>query len=130
MQLARTILVFALCLSVVAIPARAHAQQVGVVPPGAIDRALQEHAEQTSAKRQSIRTALQQPDVQRVAKALDLDVSRADAAVGTLDGADLDRIAAQAQHVNDAIAGGQTVTLNILWVIIGLLILLIVLVAD
>jgi hypothetical protein len=126
MQNVRKALAIVLCIAVVVVPARA--QQI--VRPGAIDQALTEKAEDTAAKRQAIKAALQQPDVQRVAETLGVDVARADAAVATLGGADLDRIAAQAQLVNDEIAGGQTVRLNVLWVIIGLLILIIILVAD
>jgi hypothetical protein len=118
-------LALTLCFTIVAGPARA--QQI--VPPGAIDQALTEKAADAAGKRQAIKTALAQPEVQRVAKSLGLDISRAEASVGTLDGADLDRIAAQAQLVNEEVAGGQTVRLNLLWIIIGLLVLLIILVA-
>ena len=115
-----------LCYAILAVPVRA--QQL--VPPGVIDHALTERAADVTAKQQAIKTALQQPEVERVARSLGVDIARADAAVATLAGADLDRMAAQAQLVNDEIAGGQTVRLNILWVIIGLLILIIILVAD
>ena len=115
-----------LCYALLAIPARA--QQI--VPPGAIDQALTERAADVTAKQQAIKTALRQPDVERVARSLGVDIARADASVATLAGADLDRIAAQAQLVNDEIAGGQTVRLNLLWVIIGLLVLIIIIVAN
>ena len=115
-----------LCYVILAVPVRA--QQI--VPLGVIDHALSERAADVTAKQQAIKTALQQPDVQRVANSLGVDIARATAAVPVLDGADLDRIAAQAQLVNDEIAGGQTVRLNVLWVIIGLLVLILILVAD
>ena len=67
--------------------------------------------------------------MQRVAERLGLDVARAQAAVATLDGGELDRAAAQAQTVNDEIAGGQTVRLNLLWIIIGLLVIILIIVA-
>ena len=127
MQVVKRVLAIVLC---VLIAAPAGAQQRRVLPPGAIDQALTEHAADVAAQRASVRNALQQPDVQRVANRLGVDVARVNAAVATLDGAELDRIAAQAQLVNDEIAGGQTVRLNLLWVIIGLLVLLIILVAD
>ena len=115
-----------LCYLIVAVPVRA--QQI--VPPGAIDQALTERAVDVTAKQQAIRTALRQPDVERAARSLGVDIARADAAVATLAGADLDRMAAQAQLVNDEIAGGQTVRLNLLWVIIGLLVLILIIVAN
>ena len=115
-----------LSYAVLAVPVRA--QQI--VPPGAIDQALTERTADITAKQQAIKTALRQPDVERVARSLGVDIARANAAVATLDGADLDRIAAQAQLVNDEIAGGQTVRLNLLWVIIGLLVLILIIVAN
>jgi hypothetical protein len=126
MHLVQKSLAVALCVAVVVVPARA--QQL--VRPGAIDQAITEKAADSAAKRQAIKAALQQSDVQRVAQTLGVDIARVDAAVATLDGIELDRVAAQAQLVNDEIAGGQTVRLNLLWVIIGLLILLIIIVAD
>ena len=116
---------FVLCLSLFAVSVQA--QQI--VPPGAIDQAFTEKAAEVTAKQQTIKTALQQPEVQRVAKALGVDIARAEGAVGTLNGADLDRVAAQAQLVNDEVAGGQTVRLNLLWIIIGLLIIILIIVA-
>lgn len=125
-MLLKKALALVLCYLMLAVPARA--QQI--VPPGAIDQALAERAADVAAKQQAIKTALQQPDVQRAAKSLGVDIARAEASVATLGGADLDRVAAQAQLVNEEVAGGQTVRLNLLWVIIGLLVLLIILVAD
>jgi hypothetical protein len=118
-------LAFVLCFAILTVSARA--QQI--VPPGAIDQAFAEKAAEIAAKQQTITTALQQPEVQRVAKSLGVDIARAEGAVSTLGGADLDRIAAQAQAVNDEMAGGQTVRLNLLWIIIGLLILILIIVA-
>jgi hypothetical protein len=114
-----------LCYLILAVPARA--QQI--IPPGAIDEALTQRAADVTAKQQAIRTALQQPDVERIARSLGVDIARANASVATLAGADLDRIATQAQQVNDQIAGGQTVRLNLLWVIIGLLVVILIVVA-
>lgn len=124
MSLKKTLAVI-LCYAILVVPARA--QQI--IPPGAIDEALTHKAADVTAKQQAITTALQQPDVERVATSLGVDIARANAAVATLAGADLDRIAAQAQLVNDQIAGGQTVRLNLLWVIIGLLVLILIIVA-
>ena len=124
MPLKKTVAVI-LCYLILAVPARA--QQI--IPPGAIDDALTQRAADVTTKRQAVKTALQQPDVERVARTLGVDIARANASVATLGGADLDRIAAQAQLVNDQVAGGQTVRMNLLWVIIGLLVLIIIIVA-
>ena len=125
MLLKQTLAAF-LCCAILVVPARA--QQI--VPPGTIDAAFTERAADLTAKRQAITTALQQPDVERVARSLGVDVARANLAVATLAGADLDRAAAHAQLVNDQIAGGQTVRLNLLWVIIGLLVIILIVVAS
>jgi hypothetical protein len=108
---------------------RVGAQQPHVVDQAALQKALDEHAADTLAKRQTVRSALQQPEVVRVASQLGLEVSRAEAAVATLDGTELDRLAEQAQVVNDELVGGQTVRLNLLWIIIGLLVLILIIVA-
>jgi hypothetical protein len=118
-------LALVLCFAVLIVPVRA--QQI--LPPGAIDQAFTEKAADVAAKHQTVKAALQQPEVQRVAKSLGVDITRAQGAVATLGGADLDRLAAQAQLVNDELAGGQTVRLNLLWVIIGLLVLILIIVA-
>jgi hypothetical protein len=115
-----------LCHVILVVPASA--QQI--IPHGAIDDALTHRAADVTAKRQAIKTALQQPDVERVARSLGVDIARANASVATLAGADLDRLASHAQLVNDEIAGGQTVRLNLLWVIIGLLVIILIIVAS
>lgn len=120
---------WAILLSLLFLSAPVAAQQSHVVDPGELDRAFAERSDDTAAKRQTIRTALEQSGVREMAERLGLDVARAEAAVSTLDGVVLDQLAAQAQWVNDEIAGGQTVRLNLLWVIIGLLILILIIVA-
>jgi hypothetical protein len=108
---------------------RIGAQQQHVVDQAAIQRTLDQHAANTLTKRQAIRTALQQPDVVRVANQLGIELARAEAAVATLDGAELDRLAEQAQTVNDELSGGQTARVNLWWVVIGLLVLILIIVA-
>ena len=124
MQRAQRALLVVLCVIFAA--GQVRAQQPHVVDARTLDRALAARAEETTAKRDAIRAALQQPDVQRVATALGVDIARAEAAVGTLAGGDLDRAASQAQAVNDEIAGGQTVRLNLLWIIIALLVIILI----
>lgn len=119
----------AIVLSLLFLGAPVVAQQSHVVDPSALDRALAERSEDTAAKRQTVRTALQQSEVREMAERFGLDITRAEAAIATLDGVVLDQLAAQAQWVNDEIAGGQTVRVNLLWVIIGLLILILIIVA-
>ena len=119
----------ALLLSLVLLGPAVSAQQPHVVDPTALDQALAESAKDTAAKRQTVITALRQAQVKEMAQRLGLDPTRAEAAVGSLDGVMLDQVAAQAQQVNEAMAGGQTIRLNILWVILALLIVILVVVA-
>lgn len=128
MRLAERALVVFLCLLFVSPGVRA--QQPNVVDPSALDQALTEKAQDTAAKRQTVLTALRQAPVKDVAKSLGLELTRAEAAVSTLDGQMLDQLTLQAQQVNEALEGGQTIRLNILWVILGLLILILIIVAS
>ena len=121
-------LVVFLCLGVVSPGVRA--QQPNVVDPSALDQALAEKAQDTAAKRQTVLTALRHAPVKEVAKSLGLELTRAEAAVNTLDGQTLDQLTLQAQEVNEALEGGQTVRLNILWIILGLLIVILIIVAS
>jgi hypothetical protein len=105
------------------------AQQPNVVDQAALDRAIADKITDTAAKRQKVLTALRHQPVKEVAKDLGLELTRAESAVSTLDGKLLDQLAVQAQEVNEALEGGQTVRLNILWIILGLLVLLVILVA-
>jgi hypothetical protein len=123
----RTLTIFLIIL--LAMPRVGAAQQLHVVDQGAIQKALAESTENTVAKRQAIRTALQQPDVVRVANHLGLELARAEAAVATLDGAELNQLAAQAQVVNDELSGGQTVRISAILIIIALLLVLLIIVA-
>ena len=127
MRLAERALVVFLCVLFIAPGARA--QQPNIVDPSALDQALAEKAHDTAAKRQTVLTALRHAPVKEVAKSLGFELTRAEAAVSTLDGQMLDQLTLQAQEVNEALEGGQTVRLNILWIILGLLVLLVILVA-
>ena len=125
--LERALVVF-LCVSVVSPGVRA--QQPNIVDPSALDQALAEKAQDTAAKRQTVITALRHAPVKEVAKSLGLELTRAEAAVSTLDGQMLDQLTLQAQEVNEALEGGQTIRLNILWIILGLLIVILIVVAS
>jgi hypothetical protein len=127
MQLfSRALIILLICSF--AVP-RVAAQQSHVVDQQMIQKAFDQRAAEAAAKRQVIRSALQQPDVVKVANRLGLDIARAEAAVATLDGAELNQLAAQAATVNDELSGGQNVTLNLIWIIIGLLVLILLIVA-
>ena len=104
---------------------RAAAQSAHAAPPSAMDEALQQHVDSTDADRALVQRVLEQPAVRTLAAELGVDVRRAQSAIATLEGEQLAQIAAQAQMVDDALAGGQgSVTISYTLIIIGLLVLI------
>jgi len=99
-----------------------------VVDRADLDQALGEKVNSDESARDSIRALLGREDVQAMAQGAGLDVRRAVTAVSTLEGADLQRVASQANTANDLLAGGAT-TLHISLVVILLIVIIIILVA-
>lgn len=89
-----------------------------------------EHAAKTQADRQAILNVLERQEVRQVAGAAGLPLDKAAAAVATLQGDELAQVAAQAQQVNDALAGGQTITMSVWLIIIALLVIILIVVAS
>jgi len=122
---------FAVTLIVLVAPAApAFAQQRHVVDPAAIAGTVDQHVAKQDADRAAIRQALSRTEVQSVAKQLGLDLGRANASIGTLAGADLDRAATAARQVNETLTGGaSTVVISTTTIIIILLVLILLIVA-
>ncbi|HXG87495.1 MAG TPA: hypothetical protein VNJ02_04095, partial [Vicinamibacterales bacterium] len=95
MRFLKNALVVTLTVSFLAAPVRVQAQAPQALTPGAIERALLERSADVAAQRGAIYAALQQTEVQRVAARLGVDVSRAERAVATLGGVELNQMAAQ-----------------------------------
>ena len=107
-----------------------HAQTPHPAPQSALDAAVQDHAADAAADRETVARLLQRPDVQAIAGDLGLDLRRAESAVATLDGQQLTELAAQARQAEQALAGGQSsVTISTTMIIIGLLVLILLIVA-
>ena len=82
------------------------------------------------ANRASVHEALARPEVQAVASKLGLDLTRAEAAVDTMSGAELDKAANAAQQVNDQLVGGaSTVVISTTTIVIILLLVIILIIA-
>jgi pyruvate/2-oxoglutarate dehydrogenase complex dihydrolipoamide acyltransferase (E2) component len=112
-------------LCTVTLAPRADAQSSHAAPPSAMDEALQQHVDSTDADRALVLRVLEQPAVRQLAAELGVDVRRAQSAVATLGGEPLTRLAAQAERVDQALAGGQgSVTISYTLIIIGLLLLI------
>jgi hypothetical protein len=108
----------------------AFAQERHVVEPGVFARVVAQHLAEQDADRAAIRDALRRPEVQEVAQQLGIDPARMSAFIETLAGADLQRSATAARHVNEALSGGaSTVTFSTTTIIIVLLLIILIIVA-
>lgn len=106
------------------------AQEAHVVERGEVERATVEAEGSAEARRQAIRSVLERDAIRSVAETHGIDLVQAKDAVATLEGAGLERVAAQAERVNEALAGGHsTVVIGTTALIIGLLVLIIILVS-
>lgn len=106
------------------------AQQPHIVAPDSITGTVTQHVEQQDAKRATVKKALAQPEVAATAAKLGVDLERANQAVDTLSGVELDQAASAASQVNESLVGGaSTIVISTTAVIIILLIVLIIAVA-
>ena len=120
----------AVYLSVCLSASTAAAQGAHVVDQATLDQLLSERIAQDQADRAVVQRLLNHPEVRTVAGRLGVDLTGATAAVSTLDGPELATLAAQAQHVEHALAGGQSaITVSTTTIIIGLLVLILIVVA-
>jgi cell division protein FtsL len=130
MRVIRNSLVVFLSIWLVIAPATARAQQTHVVDQATLDRAVAAQAQQADADRQAIRRMLRRQQVREIAARAGIALTRAETAVATLDGAELQQIATQARAVDTSLAGGQgRVTISTTMIIIGLLALILIIVA-
>lgn len=127
----RTTVSIVAVLSVVftAVP-RLHAQTSHTAPQSAIDAALMQHAQSVAADRQAVLRVLERSEVKSVAEKAGIDLRQATGAVATLDGEELSQVVAQAQQVEQALAGGQSrVVISTTLIIVALLVLILIIVA-
>ena len=112
-----------------AVSAPAFAGQQHIVQPGQLSAIVQQRVSAEDADRSAIREALARPEVRDAAAKIGVDLTRATAAVDTLQGSDLSRAADAAGQVNQQLVGGAstiTITTTTLIIILLLVILLIV----
>lgn len=107
--------------------AQAAASGSHVVDRAEMQTAIATRAASQAAQRAEIETLLGRPEVRRFADRSGLDLERARAGAATLDGEELERLAAQATIANAQLEGGMviavtTITLILLIIIILLLI--------
>jgi hypothetical protein len=129
MRLIERLLVFPLGLLIaLSTPAFADAQHA--VAPRDVAAVVAQHVAQQEADRAAVHEALARPEVREMAARMGVDLSRANAAVDTLNGADLARTAGAARQVNQSLVGGaSTVVISTTTIIIALLVLILIIVA-
>lgn len=106
----------------------AMAQQKHIVDSVAMGRAVAAGQATDQDNRAVVRDLLHQSKAQEVATRLGLDITKADAAVATLSGAELERLATQARAAKTELAGGSSVVIVSTTTILLVLIIIILLV--
>ena len=124
MQVYRRILGATLAVTLTA--TSAFAQQTHVIDKSRLDQAVQQRVSQEQSDRETLRTFLQNPMVRGVASKAGLSVTKAEAAVSTLQGDELRQAASQARVVNDQLVGGDTVVISTTMIIIILLVVILI----
>ena len=121
--------ILAILLMLVTLVPRAHAQ-TSVASQALLDAAVQQHVATIEADRATVLRVLDHPDVKALAGRIGVDLRTAAEAVSTLDGQDLQTLTAQANQVDEALAGGQSrVVISTTVIIIALLVLILLIVA-
>ncbi len=119
----------AVCLAVLFMAPSASAQS-NVIGKAALDSAVQARVATDQADRDAIQALLRRAEVRAVAGKAGLSLDKAAAAVATLDGNELARLAAQARQANDELSGGaSTIVISTTTIIIILLLVILLVVA-
>lgn len=120
----------AVCLAVL-VMAPAVSAQNHVIGKSALDKAVQDRVSRDQADRQAIASLLQREEVREVAARAGLSLEKAEAAVSTLQGTELQQMASHARAVQNDLAGGQNaVVISTTTIIIVLLIVLLIVAID
>lgn len=115
---------FIACLSFLFIVATGTAEGQQVLGEADLNAAVVDRVDTAERDRQQLRSLLQRDDVRRVVSERGVDVDHLDDAIGTLSGADLERIAPLVQQVNGELVGGQAIRLSATTIILILLLVI------
>ena len=111
-------------------PGSAFAGQQHIVSPSQLSGTVADRVAAQDADRTAVRDALARPEVRNVAETMGVDLARLNAAVGTMNGADLERAATAARQVNQQLVGGaSTVVISTTTIIVALLVVILIVVA-
>ena len=124
------ITVLAILLTLAAAAPRLHAQSPHVASQAVLDAAIQQHLDKTAAQRDAVLRVLDRDEVKSVAGRVGIDLTTAATAVAALQGDELAAAAAQANQVEQALAGGQSrVVISTTMIIVALLVIILLVVA-
>ncbi len=119
----------AVCLAVLFMAPAVGAQD-HVIGQSALDKAVRQRVSQDQADRAAILSLLQRSEVRDIAAKAGISLDRAQSAVSTLSGTDLQQAAQQARQVQNDLAGGaSTVVISTTTIIIVLLLIILLVVA-
>lgn len=122
--------VLAILLTLAAAAPRLHAQSPHVASQAVLDAAIQQHLDETTAQREAVLRVLDREEVKSVAGRVGIDLTTAATAVATMQGDELAAAAAQADQVEQALAGGQSrVVISTTLIIVVLLVIILLVVA-
>jgi hypothetical protein len=122
--------VLAILLTLAAAAPRLHAQSTHVASQAVLDAAIQQHLDETASRRAAVLRVLDRDEVKAVAGRVGIDLTTAATAVATLQGEQLAAAAAQAQQVEQGLAGGQSrLVISTTTIIIALLVIILLVVA-
>jgi len=125
----RSFSVLSIVLSVLI--AAPHVQaQTHTANQAALDAVVQQHVSSVDADRAAIQRVLETSEVKAVAARAGIDMRTVASAVSTMSASDLAVVAAQAQQVDRALAGGaSTVVISTTTIIIALLVIILLVIA-
>ena len=124
----RAVSVMFMFLATLMVSSPALAQQRHVATPSDMRQAVVQSAAARQQTRETLQTVLKDSQVRAVAHRLGLSVTRAENAVATLSGAELDQLAGPARDLSTQLAGGSntivisTTTLLLILIIVILLV--------
>ena len=116
-------------LAIVAPLALAAESPSSVVSQADLNAALSKRVNEEQAARDTVKSLLRRDDVREMAQGYGLDARRAEAAVDTLQGDELQTLAAQAAQVNTQLAGGDLI-ISISLVALLLIIIIVILLSQ
>jgi predicted xylose isomerase-like sugar epimerase len=112
-----------------ALSTAAFAQERHVVTADKLAQTVSQYVQKQDADRAAIRETLARPEVKNVAESMGIDIGRVSASIDALPPESLERAAATARDVNQALVGGaSTIVISTTTIIIVLLIVILVVV--